>query len=527
MERLAGRVMLWWGWRRALAAGVAGALLTLTQAPFDFPAAGFLSFTLLVWLLDGATGDATRRGPGRLGPFFMTGWWFGFGYFVAGLWWIGNALLVEAESFAWALPLALFGLPAVLALFHGLAAALARLAWSDGVDRIAALAAGFGIAEWLREFVLTGFPWNAVGLAAMPAPALMQSASIVGVTGMNAIAVFVFAAPALFADPKPSRFGLGLAGLLAILHIGFGLVRLHDAGGAADGPTLGVRLVQPSIAQSSKWDASERERIFKAHLDLTQQAGAADARQELVVWPETSVPYLLTERPDALAAIAQVLEEGETLLAGAVRSEAAGGDTRYYNSLIAISADGEIVDAADKTHLVPFGEYLPLRGVLERFGLRKIVATQIGFSASATTRLITLPNGLKALPLICYEVIFPSEVQSAARNADLIVNVTNDAWYGETPGPFQHFRQAQLRAVETGLPLLRAANNGVSGVIDPYGRVIDALALNAVGALDTELRLNRAPPMLPFPPWQVGLGVIAAFSAAAFAAKARQWLRPR
>ncbi|MCV0395048.1 MAG: apolipoprotein N-acyltransferase [Rhizobiaceae bacterium] len=524
MERLAGRVMLLWGWRRAATACAAGAFLALAQAPFDFPAAGFVSFTILVWLLDGATGDAARGRLGGWRAFFGTGWWFGFGYFVAGLWWLGNALLVEAENFAWALPFAVFGLPALLALFHGFAAALARLFWTDGLGRIAALAAAFGIIEWLREFVLTGFPWNAIGLAAMPTPVLMQSAVLVGVTGMSAVAVFVFSAPALIADPRPRRAGLAIAAILVALHAGFGFWRTGEAQPVPPERNLKVRLVQPSIDQSSKWDTEERRRIFDVHLDLTRGPGEADERADLVVWPETSVPYLLTERPDALQAIADALDDEQTLLVGAVRAEQGAGQTRYYNSLTMVSGDGEILDAADKAHLVPFGEYLPLEPLLERLGLRRIVATPVSFSASPAPRQLTLPDETRILPLICYEVIFPAEVDAAARGADLIVNVTNDAWYGNTPGPYQHFRQAQIRAVETGLPLVRAANNGISGLVDPYGRIVDALALNGVGTLDGEIAPGAVARPLPLAPGLAGLGVIAAFAALALALQVRQWL---
>src|SRR5690606_36560334 len=214
MERLAGKVILLWGWRRALAAFLAGAVAALSQPPFDFFAVGFVSFTVLVWLLDGAAARPGERWPMRVLRSFLIGCWFGFGYFVAGLWWIGNALLVEAGAFAWALPLAVLGVPALLALFYGMATALARLMWSDGAARIAAIALAFGIAEWLRTFVLTGFPWNAIGQAAMPIPLLMQSVGVVGMVGMNALAVLVFAMPAVLAERRGRIAGLSLAALL-------------------------------------------------------------------------------------------------------------------------------------------------------------------------------------------------------------------------------------------------------------------------------------------------------------------------
>ncbi len=226
MERLAGRIILLWGWRRLAAASAAGALLVLTQAPYDFFAAGFVSFPVLVWLIDGATAEASSNPLRRLKPAFATGWWFGFGYFLAGLWWIGGAVLVEADSFAWALPFAVLGIPMLLAFFYGFATAVARLFWANGIARIAAIAFGFGLAEWLRSFLFTGFPWNPVGLAAMPTPLLMQSVALTGVTGMNALAVFVFAMPALLAAGRDLRLGFALAVLLVAAHAGYGYIRL-------------------------------------------------------------------------------------------------------------------------------------------------------------------------------------------------------------------------------------------------------------------------------------------------------------
>lgn len=491
MERLAGKVILLWGWRRALAALAAGALAAMAQPPFDFLAACFIAFPVLVWLLDGAA-SAPGEGLARrtLQP-FMIGWWFGFGYFVAGLWWTGAALLVEAELFAWALPFAVIGLPALLAVFWGLATLLARLAWSDGAGRIAALAAGFAVAEWLRGFVLTGFPWNPIGQAAMPVPLLMQSVGAVGMDGVNALAVFVFAAPALLAARRGRMAGLGMAALAIVLHAGYGAWRL---GTAEPSPPalLSVRIVQPSVDQAQKWDASVRQRIFSSLLDLSAQPPAEGAEPaELIIWPETSVPFILSEQPQALVALAGLVGDGRALMAGAVRIEGERADARYYNSIVTIDSSGEIVDAADKLWLVPFGEFMPLADMLSRIGVQKLVRSVSAFTPGSQRRLLSAPGGATALPFICYEIIFPGAAGHGDTAADFILNVTNDAWFGDTPGPYQHFRQAQLRAVEAGRPLVRAANNGISGVVDAYGRVIDAFALDVVGTLDVEVPRQR------------------------------------
>ncbi|RCS25236.1 apolipoprotein N-acyltransferase [Phyllobacterium salinisoli] len=489
--QLSSRIILLSGWRRALVAFLAGALATLALPPYDFFAVCLVSFPVLVWLIDGAVDTADGGWLRRALPAAVVGWWFGFGYFVAGLWWIGNALLVDAQNFAWALPLAVLGLPAFLAFFYALATLIARLLWSDGLGRIFAIAFGFGIAEWLRSFVLTGFPWNAIGYAAMPVPLLMQSDAALGLYAMNALAVFVFAAPALLADKRHRRTGLALALLLVAAHLGFGFYRLHHAPAVVDEATgVRIRIVQPSIAQSMKWDDAARRAIFDKHIALSEappQPG--EPKPSIIVWPETSVPYILTRTPEALSRIGEALSDGQVLLAGAVREEEGGGGTGplYYNSIVAIDDRGEIIDAVDKVHLVPFGEYLPLEKWLRGLGLQEVVEMPGGFTAAASRRSLSVSDGLAFLPLICYEAIFPSELGYSGPKAAAILNVTNDAWYGNTPGPYQHFRQAQLRAVEQGLPLIRAANNGLSAVVDPYGRITDGLALNAVGVIDASL----------------------------------------
>ena len=487
MERLAGKVMLLSGTRRALVAFLAGLVGVLALPPFGFFAALFVSFTLFVWLLDGASAAPDAGFLRRFAPAFRIGWCFGFGYFVGGLWWLGNALLVEADAFAWALPLAVLGLPAFLAVYYGFAAALARLLWSDGMGRIAALAFAFGIAEWLRGLIFTGFPWNAVGYGAMPVPLLMQSAGVVGIAGMNALAVFVFAAPALLGTRRGRGLGLALATLLFAAHVAYGYYALHIAP-SPQGEAVTVRLVQPAIDQTMKLDDSARAEIFERHLALSAAAPEAGGkRPDVIVWPETSIPFILTDNPDALVRIAEVLEDDQMLIAGAVRSESAGSGKapRYYNSIYVVDGKGQIIAAADKVHLVPFGEYMPFAEVFESLGVSAI-AMPGGFSAAREHQVLTAA-GRGFYPLICYEAVFPSEIAVPADGAAALLNVTNDAWFGDTPGPYQHFLQARLTAIERGMPLIRAANNGISAVVDARGRLVSGLTYGAVGVVDATL----------------------------------------
>lgn len=496
---------------------LAGGLTVLALAPFDFFAVCFVTFPVLVWLLDGATADPGAGIFGRLRPAFATGWWFGFGYFVCGLWWIGNALLVEADNFAWALPLAIVILPAFLAIFYGLATACARVFWADGVSRIAILSVAFALTEWLRTFLFTGFPWNPVGFAAAPAPVLMQSASVIGVFGLNAIAVFVFAMPATIVSARFVRTGAVLAFLVAAAHVGFGYYRF-DLPVKSDGPELSVRIVQPSVAQSGKWDKAERDRIFKTLIGLSSGNAKDGKKPQLIVWPETAVPFILTKTPSALLAIDDLLSPGQMLLTGAVRAEgdaAEDGQARYYNSIVAINDKGEIAGASDKIHLVPFGEYLPFSEFLSRFGLKRLVQGPGAFSAGTARNVIDLPGSLKAIPYICYEMIFPQTLPSVDGRV-LIVNVTNDAWYGRTPGPYQHLRHVQLRAVELGLPVVRAANNGISAVIGSKGKIVDALNLDARGALDVQFAVSASPSLYRQSGGKTGWAVVLALLMVAF-----------
>jgi apolipoprotein N-acyltransferase len=257
-------------------------------------------------------------------------------------------------------------------------------------------------------------------------------------------------------------------------------------------------VVQPSVPQDGKWDPAFRDSIATRLLELSGRPPTnGAARPELIVWPETALPYLLTDRPDALAAIGEMLQTGQRLLLGAVRSEGtaeASGVARYYNSVIAINDAGEIADAVDKVRLVPFGEFLPFQDLAEQVGLRTIAETIGGFSAGTVRHALVAAEGIRALPMICYEIIFPGEADAAIGGAELIVNVTNDGWFGDTPGPYQHFRQAQVRAVEAGMPLVRAANNGISAVVDEKGRIIDAFAIDAVGIIDATVRIPSERP---------------------------------
>ncbi len=497
MRIIADAIIVLWGWRRFAVALAAGALSALALPPFSAFPVLWLTLPVLVWLIDGAVPGDGRGAIGRLMPAALVGWAFGFGYFLAGLWWIGAAFLVDADKFTWLLPVAVLAMPAGLALFWGLAAAAARLVWPDGWPRILVLGVAFAGAEWLRGHVLTGFPWNAFGYTLTPIPVMMQSASIVGLWGLTLAAFIIFAAPAVLASAeRDGRRGrllfMGAAALLVAVHAGFGLVRLAGASDAVV-PETRLRIVQPAIAQNEKWQDENEDAIFRRHLELSDAApspeGSGIASATHLVWPESAFPFFLTDRPDALAAIAALLPQGTTLITGAARAERTEAtlSERVFNSVYVIGDDGEILSAYDKVHLVPFGEFLPFQSALESLGLRQLTSLPGGFSAGTARRNLAIAGAPPAAPLICYEIIFPGEVTAPGERPGWLLNLTNDAWFGDTPGPRQHFLQARLRAVEEGLPLVRAANSGISAIVDSYGRVRSSLDVGEAGVVDGEL----------------------------------------
>jgi apolipoprotein N-acyltransferase len=499
---LAHWIMLAWGWRRVLVAFLAGAVSTLALAPVNLWPVPFLTFPILIWLVDGSA-------AGRLGGALAAagaGWWFGFGYFVVGLYWIGNALLVDAKTFGWLLPFAVIALPAALALFTAFGVGLARFMWGRGPGRVLALAVGLTVAEWLRGHLLTGFPWNAYGYALTSPLPLAQGGALVGIWGLTFLAVAVYASPAVLADDRadtkrpwlaPALSAVVLAGLAA-----YGTIRLA-ANPTAYVEGVRLRIMQPNLQQDEKFNFSQKQQVMSRYLALSDRAsgprstGIRDVTH--LIWPESAFPFFLTRDAGALAQIAALLPPGTVLITGAVRAPEGVPDaavTRAYNSIYIIDHDGSILSVYDKVHLVPFGEYLPFQDFLEQLGLRQITNLRGGFIPGDRHRILNVPRAPDVLPLICYEIIFPEAVPREDRPG-WIVNLTNDGWFGASPGPYQHLAHARMRATAQGLPLVRAANTGISAVVDPVGRIIDQLPLGTDGVLDARLP-RPAPTLTPY-----------------------------
>jgi len=494
MTSLAHRVILAGGWQRRLMALASGAVGALAMAPVDFFPAMLVPMTMAVWLLDGSAG---RGRFASLRSAAAVGWWWGFGYFVAGLWWLGSAFLIEPGGYEWALPLGVVALPAVLALFPAAGFALARLLWSPGSGRILALTAALGLTEWLRGWMFTGFPWNSFGMALGGNLVLGQLASIVGLYGLTLIAIAIAAAPATFADGKrlPRPVCVAALALAAIAAFGFWRLATGEPGTVAG---VKLRIMQPNLVEDAQFRSDNREAILSGYLALSDraksptQSGLANITH--LIWPETALPTLLARDPESLAHIATALPPQVTLITGAFRvGEPQPGDrsARYYNSIQVIADGGQVIDSYDKVHLVPFGEYLPLGWIFDRLGLSAFVRIPGHFEAGTLRKALNIPGLPPAWPLICYEAIFPdsamSPIDPSIPRPGLLLNVSNDSWFGLTAGPYQHLAQARLRSIEQGLPLVRAATTGLSAVIDPYGRVIAALPLGVRDVVDSPL----------------------------------------
>jgi len=480
--------------RLVLAAGLGG-LTVFAMPPFGLWPLLFVTYPALLWLMDGIEPDATSRFAGWRAT-AATAWAFGFAFFLAGLFWIGSAFLVDAGEFAWMLPFVAVIMPGGLALFFAGAAVAARAIARTGAMRVVAFVVMFALAEWLRGHVLTGFPWNSLGYSLSVSDALVQATALWGLYGHTLAAVLMATAPALLAGPQcevtRSRAAafVCFAGVLPIALVGFGTWRL-SLPVPADVAGVTLRIVQPNIAQKDKWRPELRAANFSRLLRLSR---AQDDLKGIthVIWPESAPPFLLADNADARALVADMLPDGVHLLTGAVRAEPLpqtmpdGRWARFFNSVMVLDTDAAITATYDKAHLVPFGEYLPAQRLLQAIGLQQLTRQRGGYSSGPGPRAVVVPGAPQVGPLVCYEVIFPGNSVGESR-PDWLLNVTNDAWFGDSIGPRQHFFQARMRAVEEGLPLVRAANTGISAVIGPRGQVRALLDLGQAGVLDQNL----------------------------------------
>lgn len=462
----------------------AGVLAALSLPPFEFLPAFYVALPILIWALPKKA---------RLWCLFFSGWWFGFGYFVSGLYWIGSAMLVESKQNAWLVPFASLGLPAFLSVFFGIAVLPAKFG-KDYLARAFILTTSLGAAEWVRGHVLTGFPWNLLGQAWVSHDVLLQGVSLFGIYGVTFLALLSGFLMSLLAQEKskPILISLAVAVMLPISFASFGLVRLLFAPpvGSDWVQGVGIRIVQGGIPQKEKWDRRYLVRNFNRYLFLSTHNRPDWVNH--VIWPETASPFPLDTNASAQMAAAKVVPQEGTLIAGMIRREI-WPEKKIWNSIIALNDSGRIIGTYDKSRLVPFGEYIPGRDFLP---LEKITDGSLDYSFGPGPSVWQLGSLPPVSPLICYEIIFSGSVLPADKRPNWILVLTNDAWYGRTSGPYQHLSIARIRAVEEGLPIIRAANTGISAVFDGYGREWSRIELSEEGILDT--RLPNSSTIYPF-----------------------------
>ena len=474
--------------RRLGAIGL-GARFALGQAPLDLWALALVSLVTVLVLV---RGDTTPKSAA------LTGWFFGTGYFALSMHWIVEPFAVDPAATGWMAPFALVGLAAGLALLWAVAF-LAGRRLHPGPFGIALCWAAIELA---RAYILTGFPWGLVGYLWAPTP-VAQWHAVIGPHGVTLLTLVLAALAASVTNARSVKIGLSALGGIALLWTG-GTVIAPPVQDLTGRPV--VRLIQPNAPQHQKWDRDFIPLFFNRQVDFTAQL----PRPDLIVWPETAVPNLLDTAGPALEVIADAAA-GAPVVLGIQREE----DGRYYNSLITLDGSGQVAELYDKHHLVPFGEYMPAASLFARFNILGLAArAEAGYSAGPGPALIDLGPLGTALPLICYEAVFPQDVNGAPSRPAMLLQITNDAWFGVNAGPQQHLTQARLRAIEQRLPMIRVANTGISAMIDPAGRIVHSIPLGRAGFIDVPLPQAMAPTLYSRTgDWLALIALIVAFAA--------------
>ncbi|MDE1151104.1 MAG: apolipoprotein N-acyltransferase [Micavibrio sp.] len=474
------------GFRKFFVSACLGALMTLAMPPFGLFPALFIALPAFAVL---ARSAATRGGS------FMTGWGFGIGYFVFGLYWISAALFVDIDQWKWVLPLSLIIGPSVLALLYGFITLLAHRYRQDAVAHAIGLVAAFSGIEWLRGHMLTGFPWNLPGASWDYVLPVMQVAAFTGIYGLSLLTLFWAMLPVLL---KHNKCVAHVAIVTLVVALAGGAIRLslypttpvHNPAGG----DMMVRIVQGNIPQDTKWNKDDDWKHFETHLKLSE--AKTPFPPSFVVWPETAVSADLTQFPEIAHLMWLRIPKGTWPIVGSLRvDDSVASNPKFYNSVTLLKPDGTVDHEYNKHHLVPFGEYIPFREKLGVTPIALAVANIGDFTRGGGAETVRPKDLPPFAPLVCYEVIFPHDIIDENDRPSWIVNVTNDGWYGNSTGPYQHFASARMRAIEEGLPLARSANTGISGMIDPVGRVTARQPLQTEGYIDAALP-EAIPPTL-------------------------------
>lgn len=499
---------------KVFASFLLGVFSTLAMPPVALWPILFVTFPLFIWLVDGALfaqspNNDTPSKRKKIKHVFLLSWGFGFGYFVVSLYWLGSSFLVEPEKFAWALPFAVTLLPLFLGLFYAIPLAIASLFWTKGTERLVLFSLAIFSGDWLRSHILTGFPWNLIGHSLTGQLELMQSVTLFGLYGLSAIAALIFSTPAILMSPSTSKSKvvslarispLFFSAIMLIGLYGYGAYRLEQVGPTNYLKDIEVVLIQPNISQRDKVDHKKRPNVLLKTIELTEKLPPLDQTEgmhRLIIWPETAIPFALNRAPAILKRLDEMLEPGSTLISGAFHVEnnqdiKSSNNYQVYNSLFVVSNLGEIKNIYDKNHLVPFGEYLPFPQLFRKIGLQAIADERGGFKIGPEPKPVHLEKAPPFLPSICYEAIFPLSEKTITTGAKWLLNISNDGWFGNTVGPHQHLHQVRLRSVETGLPMIRSVNGGISAIFDGVGREVEKSSLNKSSVIRVKLPKNIA-----------------------------------
>jgi apolipoprotein N-acyltransferase len=471
------------GWRRLLLSFLLGCLTALAMPPIGLAFVYFLIFPAFIWLSEGSR---------RPRDSFWLGFVYGMGFFLSTLYWICMAIFFDFARWWWLLPLPTLLLPITLSLSPGIATWLAnQLSAKSRASHTLWLIACLSLGDYLRGILFTGFPWAVPGYAWMQSLPVAQSLSWAGIYGLSLLTLGWAAIPAFVVE---QRKALALASTLSLLCcFGWGVYRLHSHG-TEFYETTGLRLVQTNIPQGEKWNRGKRDSNFLKYIRQTREPAKTSTPITYVIWPETALTFNWEQSPAARQYLTDTIKEGQLLLAGQLRIEGTGpDDVVVRNSLIVVDHTGTLLGRFDKTHLLPFGEYTPFRGLASISGLGSSVAGVKDFTAGTGPYTARIGNYPSFSPLICYEVAFPGEVTDPHDRPDWLLNIGNDAWFGRTAGPYQHLATAQARAIEQGLPMVRANGTGISAVIDAYGRILTEIGVDTAGNIDIQLPKPIAP----------------------------------
>ena len=408
------------------------------------------------------------------------GFIFGFGHFLTSIYWISIGVSIYIDEFWWVIPFALFGLPIILACFISSACSISWLFRNNSYYQLI-FCINWVFFEWLRSWIFTGLPWNLLGYALSFSEILIQPASIMGILGLSFIVVYISSSFYHYFTRQYNELKISLftSTLIIFTIVIYGALRLQN--NPTNFSNIRVRLVQPSIQQIAKWDIEEFWNNLNLHIELSSSAGNPD----LIIWSESAM-VASYKHPIIRAKLLDMLREtGSILITGGITdNNKKGDDMRLYTTLYAIDRGGDILFEYHKSHLVPFGEYIPFKSILP---LKKITHGFLDYT-EGDGKLVQLDKfNLSIKALICYESIFSAEALVSNKKSNIIINVTNDAWYGKSSGPYQHLHIARMRSIENGIPMIRVANNGITAIIDPIGRIIKKLDLNTIDYIDENI----------------------------------------